>query len=64
MSQGVILVILVIFSFFLARNFYNDPLLKGGMELFGIPLYIIISFFILLVICYRIVYFIISKIRK
>lgn len=58
--EATITVIIVILAFFLAHNFYNDPLLKGGIELFGMPLYIIISFFILLYISYRIVYFIVK----
>ena len=62
--EGVIIVTIAIVSFFLAHNFYNDPLLKGGIELFGIPLYIIISFFILLYAGYRILYFIIKMVSN
>lgn len=62
--EGTIIVIIAIVSFFLARNFYNDPLLKGGEELFGIPLYIIISFFIMLYAGYHVAYFVIKVVSK
>lgn len=57
MIKGVIIIIIAILSFVLAKNFYNDPLLMGGIELFGVPLYIVVSFFFLLYIVYRIIYF-------
>lgn len=63
-KEVIIAVIIAILSFFLAHSFYNDPLLKGGIELLGIPLYIVISFFVLLYIGYRIAYFIIKVVRN
>ncbi len=62
--EVIIIVIIAILSFLLARNFYNDPLLMGGVELFGIPLYIVISFFILLYAAYRIMCFIIKLMKR
>ena len=57
----VVIVFIAILAFLLAKEFYNDPLLKGGPELLGVPLYIVIVFFILLYVVYRIAYFIIMK---
>lgn len=59
---GIIAAIIATAAFFLAHNFYNDPLLKGGVEFLGIPLYIIISFFIILYIVYYAVYFLVKLI--
>jgi hypothetical protein len=53
--EAVIIMILFLFAFLLARYFYNDPLLMGGVELLGIPLYIILVFFVLLYVAYRII---------
>ena len=63
-TEGIILVIMAILSFSLAKNFYNDPLLKGGVEFLGVPLYISISFFLLLYIAYRIMRFIVKAMKK
>lgn len=62
--EGVIIFVIAILSFLLAANFYNDPLLKGGVEFLGIPLYIVILFFILLYIVYRVAYFIIKVVSN
>lgn len=63
-QEGIAIIIIAISSFFLAHNFYNDPLLKGGPALFDIPLYIIILFFILLYISYRITFFVIKMVGR
>ncbi len=60
MRRGIIREVLIImifflFAFLLARCFYNDPLLMGGVELLGIPLYLILIFFVLLYVVYRII---------
>ena len=60
----VIIVIIALFSFILAKEFYNDPLLVGGIGFFSIPLYTIIVFFIPLYIIYKVICFASKIIRK